>query len=397
LSNARLKIVADAHIWGAESAFSSIPRFDVELELLEQCDISRESLGDADILLTRSSTKVNAALLDGTPVRFAATATIGDDHFDKAWLDTQGIVWANAAGSSTGSVIEYMLTALLELHRRQLISIPDTLLGIVGVGRIGGALAGVCEAMGMKLLLNDPPRQRAGEMGFSPLDELLQQVDVLTLHTPMIRSGTDRTEHLVDAAFLERFQGCGVINAARGGCVDNDALLNWLAEDKQRWTVLDCWEGEPLVSRKLLGHPQVAIATPHIAGHSLDGKAANTQYVYDALCRYLGVEPVWRMEAELPPVVDEYDLSCGEDPWHALHALAVGLYPIMRDDAEMRSWGGLKGKELAESFAGYRRYYPVRRSWSGVTVKMAAIDGLLAKTVQQMGMHVIGSDDGVNE
>lgn len=397
MSRGKLKIIADAHIWGAESAFSSIPGFDVELELLEQRDICREALIDADILLTRSSTRVNAALLDGTSVRFTATATIGDDHFDKAWLDARGIGWANAAGSSTGSVIEYMLAALLELHRRQLLSIPDTTLGIIGVGRIGGALAGVCEAMGINLLLNDPPRQRAGETGFSPIDDLLQQADVVTLHTPLIRGGRDRSEHLVDATFLECFQGRGIINAARGGCIDNSALMNWLGRDGRRWAVLDCWEGEPAISRELLNHSQVAIATPHIAGHSLDGKAANTQYAYDALCHYLDVEPVWRMEAELPVVTDEFDLPCSDDPWSGLHALVAKLYPIMRDDAEMRSWGALEERGLAAAFSTFRRHYPVRRSWSGVTVKMAAVDGLLAKTAQQMEMHVVGSDHGSGE
>lgn len=388
-----LKIVADAHIWGVESAFSTLPGFNVDLSVLENREITNGALKSADILLTRSSTRVNAELLAGTPVRFAATATIGDDHYDKVWLEASGIEWANAAGSSTGSVIEYMLAALLELHQQQQIVMPQTTLGIIGVGRIGGTLAKVCEAMGMQLLLNDPPRYRAeGGSGFTQIETLLSDADIVTLHTPLIREGRDKTFHLIDAAFLSRFQGRGIINAARGACVDNEALADWLDGDAERFALLDCWEEEPRISRRLLIHPQVVIATPHIAGHSLDGKAANTQYIYDALCQYLGVEPLWRME-ELLPATNPLKLPCCGDAWADMHAIALSLYPIMRDVVEMRSWAPLSDEELAKAFAAYRRHYPVRRSWAKVNVKLesGAVPPLFKKVIHLMQSHLLGS------
>ncbi len=386
-----LHIVADAHIWGVASAFSSIPGFDVDLCVLENREITHEALKDAEILLTRSSTRVDAALLEGTPVRFAATATIGDDHYDKAWLLANGITWATAAGSSTGSVIEYMITALLELHMRRLISIPATTLGIVGVGRIGSTLAKVCAAMGMNLLLNDPPRERLEtDVGFSSVDQLLEEADLVTLHTPLIHDGEDKTAHLVDAEFLAAFRGKGIINAARGVCVDNEALADWLDCSSDRFAVLDCWEGEPNISRRLLAHPQMVIATPHIAGHSLDGKAANTQYIYNALCRYLETEPAWRMACELPAVEDLYEIGCSGDLWSDLHAMATTLYPIMRDDAEMRRWSALSDCGLARAFASFRRHYPVRRAWDQICMKMQNGNESLAVMAHQMGMHVLG-------
>ncbi|MFC1542788.1 4-phosphoerythronate dehydrogenase [Pseudomonadota bacterium] len=365
-----LRVVADGHIWGLKSAFSSIPGFSVDLQVIESREITRKLLKHTDVLLTRSSTKVNRELLEGTSVRFVATATIGDDHYDKRWLEANGISWANAAGSSTGSVIEYMTSLLLDLHVRGLISIPDSTLGIVGVGRIGAALASACEKLEMKLLCNDPPRERTERVeGFSSMQSLLDKADVVTLHTPLLPDGDDRTFHLIDSAWLSRFQGRGIINAARGGCIDNVALLNWLDGDVERFAVLDCWEGEPYILKPLLAHPQLVIATPHVAGHSLDGKAANTQYIYNALCSFLGVEPTWNMKDELPAVEEVRCIAVNDELWSSLHTLVTDLYPIMRDDQVMKTW--LRpGACLSDSFSTFRRNYPVRRAWENELVKV---------------------------
>jgi len=390
-----LYIVADGHIWNVESAFSTLPGFDVTLRVLEHRDICREALKDADVLLTRSSTMVNANMLEGTPVRFAATATIGDDHFDKTWLTNRGIAFANAAGSSTGSVIEYMITVLLELHTRGLITIPDTTIGIIGAGRIGGILANICKALGMRTFINDPPRARAeGDAGFCSLDELLRQADVLTLHTPLIPAGEDCTVHLLGAAQLSCFRGKGVINAGRGACVDNAALVNWLDGDTGRFAVLDCWENEPAPLHRLLTHPQLVIGTPHIAGHLLDGKAANTQYVYDALCRWLKIIPEWNMQDHLPPSDTPVEITCMGNPWHDLFTAATRLYPIGADHEAMHTWGNLPDSELSEAFTAYRRHYPVRRAWEHVPIRFAKanqayVDQTLRKLAQALDINIV--------
>ncbi len=364
-----LHIVADAHIWGAESAFSSLPNINVDLHTLEHEDICREALKDADILLTRSSTQVNASLLEGTPVRFVATATIGDDHFDKVWLTNHGISFTNAAGSSTGSVIEYMVTALLSLHARGLITIPHVTIGIIGAGRIGSALAKASRVLGIRVLINDPPRARnEGNVGFCSLDKLLQQADVLTLHTPLIREGEDCTVQLLDAARLSCFQGKGVINTGRGACVGNMALADWLDGDAGRFAVLDCWEHEPIPLHRLLTHPNLAISTPHVAGHSLDGKAANTQYAYHALCHWLKIKPEWNVQDRLPLPDKPAEISCTGNLWHDLFAATTRLYPIDTDHEAMRAWGNLPDSELANRFTRYRRHYPVRRAWKHTPV-----------------------------
>lgn len=385
----RLNIVADAHIWGVEAAFSCLPGHAVSLRVLEAADIDRDALLHADVVITRSSTKVNEQLLAGTPVRFAATATIGDDHFDMDWLDAQGIAHANAAGSSTGSVIEYMLTALLELHARKRISLPATRLGIIGAGRIGGRLAGICDRLGMTVLCNDPPRARKeGNDGFFPLHELLETADVLSLHTPLHRAGRDCTLHLLGADELARFRGRGIINAGRGACLDNASLLDWLNGDDRRFAVLDCWEHEPAVSPALLAHPQVAIATPHIAGHSLDGKAANTLYARQALCRWLELPESWDMRGLLPATASPVTVSCGADAWMNLHAAATAMYDIMRDDAALR--GAVSNANgIGNRFASLRRHYPVRRSWELTAVHFAQAEPRTLQLARETGMKII--------
>ncbi len=357
-----LKIIADEHIWGVQEACAHLSGYDVDLRVLPPKDMTPEAVKDIDILLTRTGTKVGAELLTGSKVRFAGTATIGDDHYDKTWLDTHRIAWATAAGSSTGSVLEYMLAALLELHTQHKIDLSSMTLGIIGAGRIGGQLVDICRALGIKVLVNDPPRQRLeGDEGFVSLDELLCQSDIITLHTPLISEGQDKTYHLLDDVHLELFQGKTIINAARGSCIDHIALLAWMNSKQDAYAVLDCWENEPDISRELLGHKQCVLATPHIAGHSLDGKAANTQYIYEALCDYLTIKPVWHMNDDLPDVSFIHDE--GIESWSALHDKVRRFYPMKQDHASLVACANLDRDDIAKRFVYLRRHYPVRRAW----------------------------------
>ncbi len=386
-----LHIVADAHIWGVESAFSTLPGFDVSLHVLEHRDIGREALKDADVLLTRSSNQVNAELLEGTPVRFAATATIGDDHYDKAYLERHGIAFANAAGSSAGSVIEYMLAALFDLNGRGLISLPGTRLGIIGAGRIGGGLAKAARKLGMEVLLNDPPRADAeGKDGFLDLADLLDRADIVSLHTPLAQDGPYPTYHLIGREQLDRFAGHGLINAGRGAVVDNEALADWLDADDGRFAVLDCWEHEPGISCRLLGHPRVALATPHIAGHSLDGKAANTQLVHDALCRFLGLAPAWNMHDHLsPPEPPLIHIRGGDDAPACVRQAIRALYDIRADDGRLRQLLALPAAARSEAFVRLRRHYPARRAWHVSAVHFDPSSRAIRQLASAIGLRVV--------
>ncbi|MDX8384253.1 MAG: NAD(P)-dependent oxidoreductase, partial [Ghiorsea sp.] len=265
--------------------------------------------------------------------------------------------FASAAGSSTESVVEYMLASLYQLQQSKLLSFAQDKLGIIGVGRIGGLLDQACQKMGLQTLRNDPPRQRQqGSHSFHDLRDVLQHADILTLHTPLINEGEDRTNHLIDADCLAKFKGRGIINAGRGQCIDNTALLAWLNRDASRFAVLDCWEHEPNINLALLNHGQVKVATPHIAGHSLDGKAANTFFVYRELCDFLNIPQDWDMHAALPPIEG---FSIEKDS--SKEQLVSLFYPIQQETLALKE--AAQQGDFPAWFQTYRRNYPVRRSW----------------------------------
>ncbi|MDQ6975802.1 MAG: 4-phosphoerythronate dehydrogenase [Mariprofundaceae bacterium] len=356
-----LRIVADRHIWHVEDAFSCLKGYNVALKVVEADDITTGSLRHADVLLTRSSTQVNAALLASTPVRFVATATVGDDHIDLRYLKESGIAFASAAGSSTGSVIEYMMTALLKLQTMNHLSLNEHTLGIIGAGRIGSQLAALCQSLGIKTLSSDAPRKNhESDTCLISLELMLQQADVLTIHTPLVRSGKHHTHYLINADVLAKFRGFGIINTARGACVDNHALLDWLNKNQQNWAVLDCWQREPNPDQALLQHPRVVIGTPHIAGHSLDGKANNTQYIYNALCAFLRCPASWNRQDVLPPARPPLVLPKFSNMWDTLSHMAENDYPIMDDHQSICHKADARS---LHAFRHYRRHYPVRRAW----------------------------------
>lgn len=348
-----LNIVADSNIWSVQDAFKSFKGFDVSLCTLPLKHIDTAQLNTADVLLTRSGIQINQALLHGSSVRFVGTATIGDDHVDKLYLQSQAISFASAAGSSTQSVVEYMLAAFFTLENMGKLSLSQDKLGIIGVGRIGSLLDKACAKLGFKTLHNDPPRGLN-----TSLDETLASADILTLHTPLTHDGQHPTYHLIGADELARFKGKGIINAGRGACVDNQALLDWLNQNDEHFAVLDCWEDEPNISLKLLKHPQTLIATPHIAGHSLDGKAANTYFVYKDLCDFFQVSPIWDMHAALPPVAQRLAQDLNQSD------LALAMYPIQHDTKAMKK--AANSNDFKAWFSSYRQHYPVRRSWDKV-------------------------------
>jgi len=387
----RLTIVADRHIWEVGSAFGALPDWQVNLITLERGEINAEAVRDADILLVRSGVAVDAGLLAGSSVRFVATATVGDDHLDKAYLDECGIAFATAAGSSTRSVVEYILAALFHLHRHSHIHLPDACLGVVGAGRIGSSVELAAQALGMQVLANDPPRSRQGDQGLKELPELLRQADILTLHTPLTHTGADATYHLLDDEQLNAFTGRGIINAARGGVLHDAALLRWLNDDVSRFAVLDCWEHEPAISRSLLGNPRVILATPHIAGHSVDGKAANTQFVYDALCRFLDIAPAWNMRRHLPAEASEPLLiDTASSSMDALADAALCLYAIDEDGKRLRTClDNHDDASLAAAFVQQRRQYPSRRQWDASPIRFDNPAPALAQVATAISLRIV--------
>ncbi len=373
-----MKIVADENIPLLGDAFGPLG----EVVALPADALTPDTVRDADALLVRSVTKVGPALLGGSAVRFVATATIGVDHIDQAYLAGAGIGFASAAGSNARSVAEYVVAALLELAAAGGYALAGRTLGVVGVGNVGTKVARFAEALGMRVLRNDPPLQReTGDPLFVPREAVLAEADVVTLHVPLTREGPDATYHLADAAFFGRLRPeATLLNTSRGAVVDTDALKAALAGGHLAAAVLDVWEGEPEIDLGALR--LAALATPHIAGYSTDGKVGGTRMCLAALCRHFGMERAWDPAPLMPPpgrprVAIAADLA----PQEALRQAVRAAYDIRADDARLRTVAEAgSATERRAFFTALRKRYPVRREFPETTAVLEA-DAPAARTL----------------
>lgn len=344
-----------------------------------------EALAAADVLLVRSVTPVNAGLLAGTPVRFVGTCTIGTDHLDLDYLAGADIAWASAPGCNARGVVDYVLGSLFALAEVTGTCLRERCYGIVGAGQVGGRLVDVLRGLGCRVLVCDPPRQEREGGEFVEMDAVLEQCDAISLHTPLTAEGRWPTRHLLNRERLARLRpGAWLINASRGAVVDNAALLQVLLQRPDLEAVLDVWEGEPQVSVALA--EQCRIATPHIAGYSLEGKARGTAQIYRSLCAHLGRPADLELHALLPePWLPKLTLHAGADTDWALAAVCRAVYDPRRDDADFRR--SLVGDEIArcQGFDRLRKNYPPRREIDGLRVELLGEAPDLAARIKALG------------
>jgi erythronate-4-phosphate dehydrogenase len=331
---------------------------------LEGREISRKDLLDADALIVRTRTKCNGNLLDGTSVRFIASATIGFDHIDTAFCDAHKIVWTNAAGCNSSSVQQYIAGTLVHLSKKLNLSLEGKTIGIVGVGNVGSKVATLCRALGMTVLLYDPPRQRKeGTGNFVPLETVVRDSDIITFHVPLNRDGIDKTFHMGNENFLSSLGKHQIlINSSRGEVIDTGALKSCLQKGNLAGCVLDVWEHEPEIDRELLDLAD--IGTPHIAGYSADGKANGTSMSVQALSRFFGLDLNGWVPANVPaPSQPIIDLDCGGLSQQEIFVrLVKHTYDIVADDQRL--------KESPETFEKQRGEYPLRREFTAYAVRM---------------------------
>jgi len=380
-----MKIVADENMPFAAECFGSVGR----VRTIAGRAITAEVVRQADILAVRSITKVDEALLAGSRVKFVGTATIGVDHVDLAYLERAGIGFASAPGSNANSVAEYVVAAMLEVGRKRGIRLEGASIGIVGVGNVGSRVAAKARALGMEVVLNDPPLERAtGDGNYRPLEEALG-CDFVTLHTPLTREGPDATWHLADEGFFGRIRrGAVFINTSRGAVHDTPALKEAMASGRLGGVVLDVWEGEPVIDMDLLR--KVDISTPHIAGYSYDGKVAGTAMIHEAACRHFGIEPTVRIADLLPaPPVPRVEVdTAGGDEQEAARRTVQAVYVINRDDFNTREIAAVPPGERGAFFDGLRKNYPVRREFHNTTAIVDDEAGRLADKLQGIGFKV---------
>lgn len=313
-----------------------------EVSYLPYQEITREAVKDADVLLVRTRTRCDEALLVGSRCRFIGTATIGTDHIDLEYCKKAGITVKNAPGCNAPAVAQYVLSAIGHWMKKEYLFTTEGLtIGVVGVGHVGSIVARWARALGFKVLLNDPPLQRAtSSPNYVPLSKIIHDADIVTFHTPLTHTGLDATYHLADRHFISGLENCKLlINSSRGEVVDNAALVELKHTSTLVDVVVDCWENEPELNPDLL--KMAYIATPHIAGYSAEGKMRATSMLLESLAEHFG----WALDI---PQVDA-PLKGAEEV--SLAAIMSSYNPLIDTEAL---------KSSPESFESLRNNYALR-------------------------------------
>jgi erythronate-4-phosphate dehydrogenase len=380
-----MKIIADTNIPFVKECFASAG----EVILSPGRQMTPDLVRDADALLVRSVTPVNAALLEGSRVKFVATATIGFDHVDRAYLDSHGIGFASAPGSNANSVGEYIVAAMHVIATKKGFQLEGKSLGIVGVGNVGSRVEKKARALGMKVVLNDPPLARqTGDAKYRPLPELFS-CDFITFHVPLNKSGQDKTFHMADEKLFASLKpGIVFMNSSRGGVMETAAVKAAIKSGQFSACVLDVWENEPNIDAELLS--MVDIASPHIAGYSYDGKVAGMIMIYEAFCRHFGLKATHTIDDFLPaPLTPTITIDgTGDNEQQIINQTVAKLYDIMADDKNTRGILSLPAAEQGKYFDKLRKDYPVRREFQNTRLVLKDASDSLAGKLRGIGFNI---------
>jgi len=359
----KIKIIADNKIPFLKGVLEPV----TDIEYHRGSEITKEIIQNADALIIRTRTKCNEELLENSNVKFIGTATIGIDHIDTVFCESNGIKWVNAPGCNSSSVQQYLTSALLTISKLKNLELDKMTIGIVGVGNVGSKVEKIAKILGMKVLLNDPPRERIeGSEKYVSLDHLIEESDIITFHVPLNRNGIDKTFHLADEVFFRKINnGKILINTSRGEVIETDALKSAISIGKVTASVLDVWENEPNIDLELLS--MVDIATPHIAGYSADGKANGTSVCVNAINNFfnLGLPENW-FPGNIPLPIEgiKLDIDCKNKTLkNVICEIILSTYDIRIDDINLR-----KSPELFEEQRGD---YPIRREFQNYIVNIS--------------------------
>jgi erythronate-4-phosphate dehydrogenase len=379
-----MKIVSDQQIPYVAQAFSEF----AEVTLCNGREITSEKIHDADVLLLRSVTAVNADLLEDSQVKFVATATSGLDHIDLAYLERNNIGFAHAKGSNARSVAEYLLSSLFVIADQHDFKFKDKTVGVIGCGEVGSRVVELLETLGAKTIINDPPlKDKCGDEKYRDLHDLFS-ADIISLHVPLTSEGPYPTENLLDAQFLSQLNDDVILlNAARGGVINEAALKNHLASHKNMKVVLDVWEDEPDIDLELL--TEIDIGTPHIAGYSTDGKIHATEMIFESLCDFFELDCKWNPDFELS-AANSLELPLGSelDDQDAIQMAILASYDVRGDSASLRQLTEIIIEQRAQYFDELRKNYPVRREFPATVFRLPEDRKILAVKLKKLGFNV---------
>ena len=371
-----MKIIIDDKIPYIRGAFEGV----AEVVYIPGSKTTPEIARDADAIVTRTRTGCNEKLLAGSSVKFIATATIGYDHIDTDYCDSVGIRWTNAPGCNSKSVEQYIASTMMVLAERKGWNLSEKTIGVVGVGNVGSKVARICEIFGMKVLLNDPPRERAeGSEKFVSLKTIQNEADIIALHVPLNMKGEDATYHLGNEVFLAALKRKPVlINSCRGEVTKTNAVKSALKSGQISAFICDCWENEPDLDLELLSLTE--IATPHIAGYSKDGKATGTLMSVQAISKFfgLGLEN-WKPEGVEEPIEPVFEIDgSGLTEQQIISKAILHTYDIRNDDRDFRN--------NVEKFEQLRGDYPTRREFPAFTIIAKNIEKETIEKLKLMGI-----------
>jgi len=376
-----MKIIIDENVPLGNEFFGDLG----EIQQLPGRKITAADVKDADILIIRSVTKVNAALLEASNVKFIGTCTIGIDHLDIDYLAQRQIVWANAPGCNANSVVEYVYAVLASLD----VNWTHLNFGIIGCGNVGGRLYRCLKSQNVNLRCYDPNLPQSTIPELTDLKSVLD-CDIVSMHTPLITNGPNPSYHLLKKEqLLQLKHGAVLINAGRGPVIDNQDLLAVLAERTDLRLVLDVWETEPDISIPLLN--EVVIGTPHIAGYSFDGKLNGTEMIYQALCKFLNVTPDKNL-SNLVPVLANNILDTGHltESWSIVKHLILQAYNVESDYMRLKeaAHDSLEKKNLInDGFDLLRKHYPKRREFHNYQVSYHHANQALKDWLSKLGFN----------
>ena len=373
-----MKIVIDDKIPYIKGALEPV----AEVLYIPGSKTTSEIVKDADAIITRTRTICNRQLLEGTNVKFIATATIGFDHIDTEYCKTAGIEWTNAPGCNAESVNQYIASALFSWSMKNRTDLEGKTIGLVGVGQVGSRVAKTCETIGMRVLLNDPPRERIeGPDKFVSIRTIQEEADVISFHVPLNMNGIDATYHMVDKEFLSNLKKKPlIINSCRGEVFKTEDVKMAFKANLISGLIIDCWENEPEPDLELL--EQAVYGTPHIAGYSKDGKANGTKMSVQAVSRFfnLGLDN-WQPPGVEPPENAVICIDGNQRREYSILAEAIlSTYDIENDDNELR-------RDVSH-FEKIRGDYPVRREFGSFMIDAKNISDEAIQKLKKLGFKL---------
>ncbi len=374
----RIKIIADEKIPFLKEYFQDMGI----LNTIPASGINNKKIKNFDILLVRSVTKVNKQLLENTRIKIVGSMTSGIDHIDRTYLRKNNIKFIYAPGSNARSVAEYVIACLLILARKKGFSLDRKTIGIIGAGNVGTKVAQMCKALGMNVLLNDPPKFYRTKNKELLSFKKISDADIITIHVPLTFTGKYKTYRMIDEKFMRKIKNNTIfINTSRGAVIDENMLIKYVY--KLGGLVLDVWENEPYINTHLLKITD--IATPHIAGYSLDGKFNATIMVYKKLCKYFGKELSIEEQNSKLNLNKEIMLDTNYDKVQDIvYQIVLKVYNPLADSKELKKMLKFESINQAEYFRRLRDNYPVRREFSNYCIKLGKITAIGYKRVADL-------------